>query len=46
MVEGDAIALAQALAEQYGGRVTSHSRFGTAKWHIHKLDMIKRLNES
>ena len=46
VVEGDAIALAQALAEQYGGRVTSHTRFGTAKWHIHKLDMIKRLSAS
>jgi tRNA nucleotidyltransferase (CCA-adding enzyme) len=46
VVEGDAIALAQALAEQYSGRVTSHTRFGTAKWHIHKLDMIKRLSAS
>jgi len=34
VVEGDAIALAQTLADQYGGRVTSHARFGTAKWHI------------
>lgn len=33
VVEGDAIALARALAERYGGRFTSHSRFGTAKWH-------------
>jgi len=32
VVEGDAIALARALARKYGGRVTSHSRFGTAKW--------------
>ena len=36
VVEGDAIALAQALAQQFGGRITSHARFGTAKWHIHK----------
>ena len=36
VVEGDAIALAQALAKQFGGRITSHARFGTAKWHIHK----------
>lgn len=32
VVEGDAIALAEALAKQYGGKVTSHRRFGTAKW--------------
>jgi tRNA nucleotidyltransferase (CCA-adding enzyme) len=32
VVEGDAIALAYGLAEKYGGRVTHHSRFGTAKW--------------
>jgi tRNA nucleotidyltransferase (CCA-adding enzyme) len=31
-VEGEAIKLAHALAEQFGGRVTSHARFGTAKW--------------
>jgi tRNA nucleotidyltransferase/poly(A) polymerase len=34
VVEGDAVALAQTLADRYGGRVTSHARFGTAKWHI------------
>ncbi len=34
VVEGDAIALAKALARKHGGRVTSHSRFGTAKWHL------------
>jgi len=34
VVEGDAIALARALAARYGGRVTSHARFGTAKWLI------------
>ncbi len=32
VVEGDAIALARHLQERYGGRVRSHSRFGTAKW--------------
>jgi tRNA nucleotidyltransferase (CCA-adding enzyme) len=32
VVEGDAIALARALAKRYGGRITSHTRFGTAKW--------------
>jgi tRNA nucleotidyltransferase (CCA-adding enzyme) len=34
VVEGDAISLAQSLADQFGGRITSHARFGTAKWHI------------
>ncbi len=34
VVEGDAIALAHALAEKYGGRVTDHARFGTAKWFL------------
>ncbi len=32
VVEGDAIALAAALAKKYGGRVHAHTRFGTAKW--------------
>jgi tRNA nucleotidyltransferase (CCA-adding enzyme) len=34
VVEGDAIALARGLAASYGGRVSSHTRFGTAKWHL------------
>ncbi|MDX1436189.1 MAG: CBS domain-containing protein, partial [Anaerolineales bacterium] len=34
VVEGDAIKLARSLAVKLGGRVTSHARFGTAKWHI------------
>jgi tRNA nucleotidyltransferase (CCA-adding enzyme) len=34
VVEGDAIALARALSDRYGGRVTGHSRFGTAKWRL------------
>ncbi len=32
VVEGDAIALAKALAKTYGGRIVAHGRFGTAKW--------------
>ncbi len=31
VVEGEAIALAEQLQQQYGGRVVSHRRFGTAK---------------
>src|SRR5262249_2529688 len=34
VVEGDAIALAERLAAQHGGRVHAHSRFGTAIWLI------------
>lgn len=34
VVEGDAILLAKSLARRYGGRVTSHDRFGTAKWYL------------
>jgi tRNA nucleotidyltransferase (CCA-adding enzyme) len=34
VVEGDAIALAKSLAQKYGGKVTSHARFGTAKWDL------------
>lgn len=35
VVEGDAIALARTLAARHGGKVTSHARFGTAKWTPH-----------
>jgi len=34
VVEGDGIALAQAVGAKFGGRVTTHKRFGTAKWHL------------
>ncbi len=34
VVEGDAIALGRSLARHFGGRIVSHSRFGTAKWQI------------
>ncbi len=33
VVEGDAVALAHAVAARVGGTVTAHARFGTAKWH-------------
>ncbi len=48
VVEGDAIQLARALAANYGGRVTSHTRFGTAKWHIKEIRqaLLTRLVES
>lgn len=34
VVEGDAISLARALAAKFGGQVTSHPKFGTAKWSL------------
>lgn len=37
VVEGDAIQLARAMEKKYGGRVASHSRFGTAKWQIGEI---------
>ncbi len=33
VVEGDAIQLSRILVEKFGGKVTSHKKFGTAKWH-------------
>jgi tRNA nucleotidyltransferase (CCA-adding enzyme) len=40
VVEGDAIALAKSLAQKYGGKVTSHSRFGTAKWNLETSSLV------
>lgn len=37
VVEGDAIQLADALVDWFGGSITSHKKFGTAKWHISEL---------
>ena len=34
VVEGDAIRLATSLATRFGGKVSSHQRFGTAKWRL------------
>ncbi len=34
VVEGNAIGLARLLVDRYGGRVSSHSRFKTAKWRL------------
>ena len=34
VVEGDAIEFAGSLAEQFGGEVQEHRKFGTAKWKI------------
>jgi tRNA nucleotidyltransferase (CCA-adding enzyme) len=50
VVEGDAIPLAEALAAQYGGKVTTHTHFGTAQWLLagpeHRiLDFISTRSE-
>jgi tRNA nucleotidyltransferase (CCA-adding enzyme) len=37
VVEGDAITLAHALGRRFGGRITTHTRFGTAKWLIEPI---------
>jgi tRNA nucleotidyltransferase (CCA-adding enzyme) len=37
VVEGDAINLAQSLSAKYGGKIKTHSRFGTAKWEIENI---------
>jgi tRNA nucleotidyltransferase (CCA-adding enzyme) len=41
VVEGDAIALVRSVAKEYGGRVRSHDRFGTAKWLLPGVDLGK-----
>jgi tRNA nucleotidyltransferase (CCA-adding enzyme) len=46
VVEGDAIALGRALGKKYGGRVTSHTRFGTAKWYVREVDFGSRETSS
>ena len=43
VVEGDAIALARALVDKLGGRLTSHTRFGTAKWYL-DVSTLERWN--
>ncbi|MCI0474977.1 MAG: CBS domain-containing protein, partial [Anaerolineales bacterium] len=45
VVEGDAIALAQALQKKYGGRVHGHTRFGTAKWMLEVKDERGKMKE-
>ena len=34
VVEGDAIHLGKGLALKYGGKLTTHSRFGTSRWFL------------
>jgi len=46
VVEGNAIELSQQLIKTYGGRVTSHRQFGTAKWFIDEDKFFADLNVS
>jgi len=56
IIDGDAIELAEELASEYGGQVTVHRRFGTAKWYLsenissetglHALDLVSARSES
>jgi len=39
VVEGDAIALGRSLERKYGGKIATHTRFGTAKW---QLDLTRK----
>ncbi len=41
VVEGDAIGLVRSAAKEFGGRVRSHDRFGTAKWLLRGVDLGK-----
>ena len=38
VIEGDAISFARSLVKTYGGKVTAHQKFGTAKWFMGHLD--------
>lgn len=46
VVEGDAIALARALERKFGGRIATHTRFGTAKWQIDlkRSELLKKVS--
>jgi tRNA nucleotidyltransferase (CCA-adding enzyme) len=54
IVEGDAIALGRALSSKYGGTITAHTKFGTAKWFLPQnlkadheaLDLISARSET
>jgi len=48
VVEGDAIQLAEALSNKFGGQFTCHKKFGTATWRIVESNlkvMDSQLNE-
>jgi tRNA nucleotidyltransferase (CCA-adding enzyme) len=44
VVEGDAIALAQSVKHKFGGRITTHKQFGTAKWFFNISEVRRQLS--
>lgn len=44
VVEGDAIQFAKSLVGLFGGKINTHKRFGTAKWHINEIHNELRQN--
>jgi len=46
VIEGDAILLCHALADEFGGRQVYHSRFGTAKWTIAgiRVELVRKID--
>ena len=56
VIDGDAIRLSKDLVSEFGGEVTAHRRFGTAKWDLsaklvsatglHSLDLVSSRSES
>lgn len=48
IVEGDAIRLGESLVKKYGGKLTPHTKFRTAIWHLAPdiLDLITARNET
>jgi tRNA nucleotidyltransferase (CCA-adding enzyme) len=44
VVEGDAITLAQSAKRKFGGRITTHKQFGTAKWFFIASDVRRQLS--
>jgi len=46
VIEGDAMSFAEHLAHQFGGRVVSHKRFGTAKWILNQEGFLDKLSNT
>ncbi|MCX6057379.1 MAG: hypothetical protein NTW69_04405 [Chloroflexi bacterium] len=48
IVEGDAIQFGESLVKKYGGKLTPHTKFRTAIWHLapDTLDLITARNET
>ncbi len=46
VIEGDAMAFAEHLVRQFGGRFVAHKRFGTAKWILNRENLKDRINST